>query len=94
MNTGLVVLMVKATAEEKLAAKELEYFMATARAMCKIDGAFSQTKHPASWRGLLNRVAPDDAKTMLKSLGFEIDGGELMSDGTRIPLSAAWRKGA
>lgn len=46
------------------------------------------------WTALLRDFHPEDAVEILKKLpGIGVTGGELMSDGTRIPLSAVWRKG-
>jgi hypothetical protein len=46
------------------------------------------------WKELLLDFHPEDAVEMLKKLpNIRVSGGELMSDGTRIPLSAVWRKG-
>lgn len=46
------------------------------------------------WKELLLDFHPEDAVELLKKLPeIEVTGGELMSDGTRIPLSAVWRKG-
>jgi hypothetical protein len=46
------------------------------------------------WKALLLDFHPEDAVELLKKLpGIEVTGGELMSDGTRVPLSAVWRKG-
>lgn len=46
------------------------------------------------WTALLLDFHPEDAVELLKKLPeIEVTGGELMSDGARIPLSAVCRKG-
>lgn len=45
------------------------------------------------WTALLLDFHPEDAVEILEKLhGIEVTGGELIN-GTRIPLSAVWRKG-
>lgn len=83
MNIELIAAMVNATGEERLAAREIEYFAKTARIVCSSRETFEQVRHPGTWRSLLNRVTHEDARKVLNLIGFEVEGGEEV-DGKRV----------